>query len=296
MVKKVQERAMNKASEQQIIELNRELDMLKGAQDKLRNEALKWAEKRDQLNEEIRAVRLEAQNYKERRDELNYEVHRLKSLRQVNSDEYRKTLEELKSLRQKMREAAARLPQKCSKSLEAEIKKIEWKIQTESLSLAEESKLIEQVKTLERQFAPYSEIRDKKDKIEKLQKKAQATRDEMIIYSKKISDIAKESQKFHERMTGKLEKVKELKVKADEMHRQYMENKDKANELHTKYAEILTQIKALRQTIQEKEAKAKAKQYADLLDKLERDALEKLKSGEKLTFEEFKILAEKRKI
>ncbi|MDH5636311.1 MAG: hypothetical protein OEY47_06580, partial [Candidatus Bathyarchaeota archaeon] len=60
--------------------------------------------------------------------------------------------------------------------------------------------------------------------------------------------------------------------------------------------ELLDKIKTFEKELQEAEEKKQAKRQRELCKELEERALEKLKRGEKLTWEEFKILAEKRKI
>ena len=54
--------------------------------------------------------------------------------------------------------------------------------------------------------------------------------------------------------------------------------------------------KALREKNRREETEKKIKRETDLRKKLEKKALNKLKNGEKLNFDEFKVLAEQGKI
>ena len=57
--------------------------------------------------------------------------------------------------------------------------------------------------------------------------------------------------------------------------------------------EISNQIRKLREGARKEEEKAKKRSEEALREKIERQAREKLKRGEKLTWEEFQLLAEK---
>ncbi|MCW4020332.1 MAG: hypothetical protein NWF14_03780 [Candidatus Bathyarchaeota archaeon] len=284
------------ASEQRIDELSRELDVLRAERDKLNEEALKWAEKRDRLHKEIKKTRLEADRLKERRDELNFEVQCLKTLREDGRKSRREKIDQIKKKRQKVREAAADMPRRSSRSLENEIAAIEWKIQTNSLSLDEERTLVERVKALENEMEVYREIGSINVEIANLENGVKALKAELLRHRERILEIAKQSQGFHEKMIRKVNKIKELKTEADEMHAKYIELKEKAKVFHERSKEFSGQIKAIRNVVHQKEGEERARQQADLRQKLEEGALDKLKRGEKLTFDEFKLLAEQGKI
>jgi len=279
-----------------IEELSRELSEIRSERDRFNDEAFRWAEKRNLLHEEIKKLRLEARSLKEKRDAINNEVRSLKLLREEDRKKYRERLSQLPRLRQKMGEEKARRPQRSAQNLEREIEMIEWKIQTNPLSLDEEKKLVERVKTLESQLEVYRSIRAIKDEIIRLKNEAEAFREQVVSHSEKISEMARQSQKFHEKMVEDLENMQTFKARADEMHREYVKNREDAQALQLKYLEISNQITSLQRAIQEKEGEEKAKQLVDLRNKLEKEALDKLKRGKKLTFEEFKILAEQGRI
>lgn len=287
---------MSTTPEQRVEELERELDTLTTERDRLNEEALRWAGKRDRLHEQIRRLRSEANSFREERDKLNGAVGALKTLREGAKKEARIKIDQIKTLRQEIKDALSHRPSRSSQSLQNEIEAIEWKIQTDSPTLDEERRLIERVKALETQMEVYREIESIRDKIEGLQNQITKLKDERVSHNQKISEMAKESQRFHEKMIERLQNATKLKAEADEMHGKYAEHKEPARALHLRYVETLEQIRTLREKIREKEEKERSEQEADLRRKLEEEALGKLKRGEKLTFEEFKILAEQGKI
>ena len=276
--------------------MNRELDASKVERDRLNEEAQTWAEKRDHLHEEIRKIRLEANSYRDKRDELNTEIQFLKTLREERWKKRAEVIEQLKNERQKIKVASATKTTRSSQSIEDEIAKVDWKIQTESLSLEEEKKLVNRVKVLEVQLKTHKQIERAKNEISNFGTEAQTLKDEIQNGNSKIQELAQQSQKFHEKMIVNLEKIKTLRTEANETHNKYVEIREKAKICHLKCVDLLGQIKALQTTIRKKEEEEKTKQQADLKKKVENEAIDKLKRGKKLSFEEFKILAEQGKI
>jgi len=232
---------MSDTPEQRLEELERQLDTLRAERDRLNEEALKWAGKRDLLHEKTKKLRLEARSFRDDRDELNAAVHQLKTLREEVRTERLAKIDQLKTLRKEAKEALSYRPSRSSQSLENEIA-------------------------------------------------AAAS------YNEKISEMAEQSQRYHEKMIDRLENARKLNTEADNMHRRFVELKEEERALHMKYSEASEKAKALRDRARQEEKEKRVKQEADLRKELEAKALSKLKRGEKLTFDEFKILAEQGKI
>ena len=88
--------------------------------------------------------------------------------------------------------------------------------------------------------------------------------------------------------------IQNLKAEADNAHQKYVEPSKKADVLHQRYRELLQKIKDLKQKQRRIEEAKQAKRQKQLLEEARKKALEKMKRGEKLTWEEFKLLAEQR--
>jgi len=287
---------MSETPEQRIEELYRRLNVLKAERDDLNKKAQTWAERRNRIHEEIRKIRLLIRDLKQRRDSLNDEVKHLKALRKVELERRDEILEEIRKLREERNRIAAGKPPRSQSYLENEIKRIEWKIQTEPLPLDAERKLIDQIKILEAQLEVYRRIGTINNKIAELRKEADKLKAEALNYRSRILEIAAESQEFHVKMLKRIEEAKELKAKADEMHQRYAENKEKVKAINLEIKETLGEIRSIRELLKSEEEKERRRRESDLQRQTEEKALEKLKRGEKLTFDEFKILLEKGKI
>ena len=90
-------------------------------------------------------------------------------------------------------------------------------------------------------------------------------------------------------MLRRIDESKRLKAEADEMHKRYLESKERIRSINLEIKRIHEAIRV----IEEDERRLKE---AELKRRIEEEAEEKLKRGEKLTFEEFKALLEKGRI
>lgn len=285
---------MDVAEEQRgkIVELEREISELKVEMDRLRDEARKFVEKRNSIHEKMRELRLEAVKLKGERDALNDEVKNLKIILGELKQSYHEKLNALDELKQRIRNYIKTKPAENEEYLKKEISEIEWKIQTSSLPLEEENNLVKRVRFLETRLAFYRNLDEMRSKAALLKEQMKKLRDEITSCRNKIAENIMKSRKLHESMMEHFREIDELRVEADRMHKMYLERMEKISSLRLKYAGLLGQISALKKIIREEEEKRRTEAAAALRGKIKREALEKLKRGEKVSFEEFKILAE----
>ncbi len=279
-----------------LVELEGEISELKVEMDRLSDEGHKFVEKRNSMHEKIRELKLEALKLKGERDALNDEVKNLKIILRELKQSYHEKLNALNELRQRIRNHIKTKPPENEEYLRREISEIEWKIQTLSLSLEEENRLVKRVKFLETRLAFYRNLEEMMDKAALLKEQIKKLRDEIASCRNKIAEKIAKSQKLHERMMEHFRDIDKLRIEADQMHKMHLESREKISSLRLKYADLLGQISALKKIIREEEERKRTETAAALRVKIEREALEKLKRGEKISFEEFKILAEQGKI
>lgn len=287
---------MSDSLEQKIGKLNQELALLKEKRDKLNLEAKKWAEKRNAIHKQINDLRTKAVDLKEKRDKLNNRVHKLKNLREQAKMKRSEKQTPILKLKERIRSLEKRRPTQSMHNLQQRIDRIEWRIQTTSLPVKEEELLINQVKQLETQLLIHKRIRESKEKLTVLQTENKAFEVGAKAHHEKLSNLAEQSQKYHEEMLENLNKINSLKVEADSVHQKHVEIRQQAQNIHQGCMELLHRIETLKKKFHEAEEKIQAERQSKLRKELEKKALEKLKSGKKLTWEEFKILAEKGRV
>ena len=276
--------------------LEKDLSDLKSELKRLKEEARKISEERRDVKSKMRELRLEALKFRDARNGLNEEVKNLKVVSEELRREYSEKLDLLKELRRKIRKSLKMRPSRSQESLEREIAEIDWRIQTEPLPLDEEEKLVKQVKSLEEQLAFYRRLNEMENEAAMLEKSLKEIKCKVNVYRNKIAETAAKSQKFHEKMIECFKKVEAFKSEVDKVNKIYAENRAKTEALRFRYKELLNQISSLKRIIQENEELRRKEAISTLKEKIGREALEKLKRGEKISFEEFKILAEQGKI
>jgi uncharacterized coiled-coil DUF342 family protein len=281
---------------QKIEKLNQELILVKEERNRLNLEAKKWAEKRDRFHEKIRTLRTKAANAKETRDALNVQVQELKTLRDKGKVSRKEMRDRISELKEKLIGLTENKRQGNLRHIEREIEEIDWKIQTTSLPVKEEERLINQIRQLEAQLSTQKQMKKVKENLQKLQNKKKDFEIEEKTLHEKLSELAEQSQKFHKKMLEVVDKAHNLQAEADKTHQNYIETRTQAQKQHQKYVALQEKIRTLERMLKEQADKRQSKRKSELQKELEERALAKLKRGEKLLWEEYKILAQKGKV
>ncbi|MEM2419929.1 MAG: hypothetical protein QXL38_02965 [Candidatus Bathyarchaeia archaeon] len=276
-----------------IEELNQKLAILKEQRDKMAVEAKALVEKRDKLNNEVKRLKAEAQELRKARDEINARVKELKQQRNQIRAEIAQKVKELKNMQGEIKVLMAKKPSKSASLLQKEVETVEWKIQTTPLSLQEEKQLVEKVRQLEVQLNIHRKIEQISYKKLELVTELKALEARAKSLHEKIADEAKKSQQIHEEMIKKLEEIKKIKTEAEGFHKLFLKAKEKIEPVKMEIKKILEEIRTLKEEMAAEIQEEKRKNEERLLEGVAKTALEKLKRGEKLTWEEFKILTEK---
>lgn len=276
-----------------IEELSRKLSILREQKEKLGVEVRELAEKRNKLNMEFRGLQAEILKLKNARDEINARVKELKQQRSQIKTEIAEKITEFKNLKNEIEILVKKKPPKSFNELQKEIKSIEWRIQTTPLDLQKEKQLVEKVKQLESQLNIHRKIEQLNQKKLELKTELKALEARAKLLHEKIVREAEKSQKIHEERLKKLEKARKLKTEADNLHQLFLQAKEKMKPFQEEMEKILEETRNLRRKILAEEETEKKKSEESLLKEIEKRAKEKLRRGEKLTWEEFKAIAEK---
>jgi uncharacterized coiled-coil DUF342 family protein len=282
-------------------------------------ESKKMVEKRDQLNVQSTKINLEIRSLKKERDEVNKKVHTLKQERDEVRVKIKPIMDEIQAINDKKDELKKKMPHVRQRDIQKEIDKIDWKIQTETLDLQEEKRLIGEIKLLETQLVGYRKIEKENKKIAEHIHERKALDARAESFHKELSAFSSESQRLHETMIAKIAEVKKVKEEADGLHKSFIENREKTRNLRVEIAVLTGQMLGLRNTLREqnKELREKAiaervkvmtirqkeQEEADIIknqkmledqalkSKLGAQAKEKLDKGEKLSWNEFQLIA-----
>jgi len=249
-------------------------------------------EKRDKLNEQFKKLRQEIHELKTERNNLNEKVKTLKQQRDAARAKIRANIEEVKTHSQKITELKKKTPKESRRELQKEFEDIEWKIQTTPLDMQEEKRLIEKVKQLETQLNIYKKIDQHVKKIAELRKDLETLETNADAAHQELTETAKKSQEIHAKMIAKISESEKIKGEADSLHSAYIKAKEQVKPLHEEIKKLTEQRKRLQDAVREEDAKRKKNAEQALKEKLESQARDKLQRGEKLSWDEFKLLSE----
>jgi uncharacterized coiled-coil DUF342 family protein len=276
----------------EIATINQQLATLKEQASKANAETEKHIEKRDKLNEQFRKLRQQINELKDERNCLNEKVKTLKQQRDEARTKIRTIIEEIKMRTQKITELMKKTPKRSQRELQEEFENVEWKIQTTSLDLQEEKRLVENVKQLETQLNVYKKIEKQNMKITELRNKLQTLEKEGDTAHKELTVTAQKSQEIHANMLAKISESKNIKAEADSLHGAYLQANEQAKPLNEEIKKLLERRKKLQEEIRIEDERKKKTAEQDLKEKLGSQARDKLRRGEKLSWNEFQLLAE----
>ena len=276
-------------------------------------------ERRNQLNEEAKKAREEIAGLKAERDEINEKVKLLKAQRDAIRAHSDPITEQIAAARGKISELKKNLPRESQRDLQEEHDAIEWKISTTSLDLQEEKRLIENVKQLEILLSGYKKIDAQNKKIKAFLVQRKGFDEQADVLHKELTDLAAKSQEIHSKMIEKVNAMKVSRAQADSQHQLYVKTKEETiPQIYEKIGQLIGQLNIVKASMA-KEAKAeyearasaraafekaneekaqankekaqanKEKEQA-IKEKLGAEARDKLKKGEKLSWDEFQLM------
>ena len=276
----------------EIATINQQLAPLTDKASKANAEIKIHFEKRDRLNEQFRKLRQQINELKDERNCLNEKVKTLKQQRDEARTKIRTIIEEIKMHTQKITELTKKTPKRSYQDLQEEFENVEWKIQTTSLDLQEEKRLVDHVKQLETQLNFYKKIERQNMKIIELRKELKALEKEGDAAHRELTVTAQKSQEIHANMLAKISESKNIKAEADSLHGAYLQAKEQAKPLNEEIKKLLERRKRLQEEIRIEDENKKKTAEQDLKEKLGSQARDKLRRGEKLSWNEFQLLAE----
>jgi uncharacterized coiled-coil DUF342 family protein len=296
----------------QIANLRSQIATLKDQVNKADSESKKQIEKRDQLNEQTKKANLEIRELKKQRDVINEKVKTLKQQRDDVRVKIKPILDEIQAINEKKEVLKKKAPRINQKDIQEEINAIDWKIQTESLDFQEEKRLVGEVKVLETQLISYKKIDKQNKKISEHMQERKTLGAQADVFHHELSELAKKSQELHENMIAKIAEAKKAKEEADAQHKGYIQNKEQIQTSLVDIAVLTGQMLGLQSSVREQNNALREKENAQraqereqisvernkkqlnehaLKEKLGAQAKEKLQKGEKLSWNEFQLLA-----
>jgi uncharacterized coiled-coil DUF342 family protein len=256
----------------------------------LRGQIDETLKQRDELNAEVKRVSEEVRKLKAKRDSLNAQVKGLKEKR----DALRGVAAQKREALSKLLEQAGHISEQLQGSmseLSKQIKGLEWFIQTTPLSTKAERNLVAKIAALEVGLQKHKGLRNVKDKLLRLRVEVGALRLQAQATHDSLTKVAEESEKVHTSMQELVKILVEKRKEADAKHSEYVERSQERRDMVSELRANLERMDKIRTQIGEAKTLPKLK-GEELKSKYKQAANEKLRTGGKLSFEEFQALME----
>ncbi len=245
--------------------------------------------RRDELNKKTRELLEQAQQFKETREEYNQNVCDLKRERDELNKKANNIYVKLDSLRKKNKAGGGVSLNK----LRQDINALEFKQQTEVLSIDKERQLVDKISVLQEEFSKRKGQLEKDEEFKALLKTAQKLRDGASECHERLTEYANMAQERHDKMIATFKDVDKIRAEADAMHMEFIKAQETADNEHHMFIEQRKEIRdinkliiGLRRNEQElKEDKMKAE-----VKKRAKRVYDQFKKGEKLSTEDLFIL------
>ena len=225
-----------------------------------------------------------------KRDALTKKVKELKEQRYVLSQETRKKISEFKKLNGIKKSLSSRLNISNPSHIKGEIDRIEVKLETEAMSFEKEKELSKKLRLLKKFLEEASAIISILDKIKKLNSEIDSSKKNTNIVHNEIQKIAAESQELHEGLIKTSKEIDKLEIKEEEAFRNFITFKKKFNDINRGLEKKLTEMSRVMEKINQfrLEEEEKRKLEESMIIKIkEQEIEEKIKTGKKLTTEDF---------
>ncbi|MFX0107953.1 MAG: coiled-coil protein, partial [Candidatus Hodarchaeota archaeon] len=209
---------------------------------------------------------------------------------------------QLKSVYEEIRELRSNIvgsPSTDQRRMMRRVEELEWKQQTEQLSMEEERSIVEEIARIEAKLVQIGQEKEKQDKMHELRRLARRLKEEASDAHQKVMELSEQSQIHHQEVVRIRPQLEEFKRSADTAHQNFVEWLKKVKEGEGKLKDVRTEIdeiygKIRKHQSEHRDAERTEAREAQKVQEKERveAAVEKMQSGKRLTFDEF-ILAQR---
>ena len=253
----------------------------------LRRELDPLFNKKKETGQSIRELLQQVKRLREERDKLTIEVKEHKIERARQQEVVRARIESAKELQKKRDDVQKKHGIRGNPAqFKHEIEKIEYRIQTEGMSFANEQKLMKNIKELQKKVEEAAVVSDVWEQTHAVEKEINELKKKSDEAHKIVQKKADESQKKHEEMITLLKEVDELRKNEKKMNFDIDEMKKKYEDVKKKLEEELLKLSEMGKKVGEFQSEGKRKKNEEFEQQLaskSQSVEEKLKRGEKLT-------------
>lgn len=284
----------------EIDKLLTELNSVKSDVRDLRNKLNNLDRKKEELYREKRKVSSDihsrirvAKDSKDKRNNLTEAVKNTKHSKEELEAKIQVLEEEVTKLKEEKRKVLDKIGIGDPMMLKKEIKKLEFRIETEGLTFEKEKELMKVLSKMKKQYDSTKVIVDMEQKLSSKFRELREYREMMDMTKKIVQVSAKESQKHHVELIESSKEIDELKKKEDTFESEASKYKSEIAELGTELDAKMNRMDELRKVLGENNVRLREdveKSNHEILKQKDNAVQEKIKTGKKLTTEDLLIL------
>ncbi|MFH0971314.1 MAG: hypothetical protein V1835_01980 [Candidatus Micrarchaeota archaeon] len=275
------------------MEEEKQLQDLKEETHKKNLEVKKLAEENSKNIAKLRELLDTAEEQRKLRDDYNAKVKEISEKRRSLIEQSKKIdteLRELEAESAKIKEPQTRIP---LPRLERMIDELEWRQQTQSMSVKDENAFSKQIKELLKEKQAIMKSQPLRKRIYELHRKRQELSMEFRALDGAQELNAKESDKHHETMLKSYKKADETRAKISEYLEKIGEKRKDADDTYSKMREVrdgMQDEERKHYSDEKHERKMKEDERRDELEERAREIYIKFKAGKKISMDELQIL------
>jgi len=273
------------------IQARDELEVLRRDRDQMRE----YKTIRDDHNKEVRGLIESVKAEREERDRINKDISEAKDRRTAIHDQLKSVYDEIRDLRSNL----VGSPSTDQRRMMRRVEELEWRQQTDQLTRDEELSIVEEIAKIESKLVKIGLEKEKQDRISEIRRFARKLKEEASEAHEKVIELSEQSQIHHQEVVRIRPQLEEYKKSADTAHKNFVEWLKKVKDGEEKLKEIRTQIDDIQSKLRKFTVEKRDVERQDLRDQQRiqtrertEEAVEKLQSGKRLTFDEF-ILAQR---
>ena len=267
-----------------------DLENLKKERDELNTKTKKLIDVSKEHTSRVKRLYSKTIELKKKRDEENKQVREFKEKRDAINKLVRGKLARLSDLQTKIKEVK---PAEPVRKLRSELRRLQWRVETDVLKVKEEEKVVKIIAELEAQlkvadaaFEKRKEAQVISSELDDFKKEAQAFHEVMLFHAKK-------SEEYHNEINNLYSQIKSLEPGFKEISDKITMARQTADQAHQNFVSRVKKARGERHA-QAKAADEDAKKKGEKRDRDMRELAETLfkefQGGKKLSTEEIQII------
>lgn|GEM_PF-1890956 len=271
--------------------LNRKLEELKINKRKLKEEIQKAVNELKHTKNLLKQRIEEAENLKLERNKINVEVRNYKSRRGFIRQQQKSIIQQIKDLKCEIAtlKRQAVVPEVV---ITKRLERLKWTYETNPVNPKAERKIINEINKLEFMAEVHNKIRDLQIRIVELRRQYSDLNHEANKIHEIILKLSQQSQCLHESLKNKYEEVSMLRTRLQDIGNEIKSLILQLNKINDEIRCTVSRLHELKSSLTYIHTYRNLIKTARIKENVAKEVLNKIKRGEKLSFDEFKIALE----